>query len=69
MMLGDAGNSSGALSGDIRYVINQASGDPGSTITFDTGPGLTSRGFRPACSASFCSRYFWFSATHGEVRL
>src|SRR5207244_1726671 len=38
---GDAASASGALAGDIRYVINQANSDPGSTITFDpsaTGP-------------------------------
>ena len=33
---GDAGTSSTATSGDIRYVINTANANPGSTITFDT---------------------------------
>ena len=34
-LAGDAGNGSGNT-GDIRYAINQASANPGSTITFDT---------------------------------
>ncbi len=39
---GDAGASSGATSGDIRYCINQANSNPGSTITFNTvGAGAT----------------------------
>jgi hypothetical protein len=33
---GDAGSSTGALSGDIRYCISQANNDAGSTVTFDT---------------------------------
>src|SRR5579871_4319630 len=32
---GDAGNGAG-LAGDIRYCVNQADLNPGSTITFDT---------------------------------
>src|SRR5690349_10407391 len=37
-LAGDAGTSTGALSGDIRYCITQAdqSANAGSTITFDT---------------------------------
>ncbi|MHB1426202.1 MAG: choice-of-anchor Q domain-containing protein [Gemmataceae bacterium] len=33
---GDVGKSSGTLTGDIRYCVEQADLNPGSTITFDT---------------------------------
>jgi hypothetical protein len=34
---GDAGTSSGATSGDVRFAVNQANLNPGSSISFDSG--------------------------------